>query len=109
MTKKLLFITLIALLNINHLLAADYPVINSVPGGIAAVDLGASFSSSAKVFFGKKRVLVKTDKNKTAWQALIGLPLKSNRENTKSALLIIPVLKHTKHFWFLKKIMKRVI
>lgn len=76
MTKKILFITLIALLNINHLLAAGYPVINSVPGGIAAVDLGASFSPSAKVFFGKKRVLVKTDKNKTAWQALIGLPLK---------------------------------
>lgn len=76
MIKNLIFISIFTLFTASNIVAADYPIINPVPGGIAAVDLGSSFSPSTKVFFGKKRVLIKSDNNKTTWQALIGLPLK---------------------------------
>jgi len=72
MIKKLFFLSLIALFSINTF--ADYPTINSVPGGIAVVDLDSTFTTSTKVFFKKNRVLVK--KNETGWQAFVGLPLK---------------------------------
>ena len=78
MIKKLFFITLFTFCNTNYLFAEDYPTISPVPGGIAAVDLGDGFNPANKVYFGKKRVLVKADENKQNWQALIGLPLKIN-------------------------------
>lgn len=74
MIKKLLFIISFFIFNISTSYAVDYPTINSVPGGIAVVDLLPSFSENDKVFFDKKRVL--TRKINNTWQALIGLPLK---------------------------------
>lgn len=73
MIKKLFLLSLIALFSTNTL-AADYPTINPVPGGIAIIDLDSTFTASTKVFFKKNRILVK--KNGTGWQAFIGLPLK---------------------------------
>lgn len=69
MIKHVLLTTLFFFYSIN----ASGAVIDSVPGGIAIVDLGSSFSPNSKVFFNKKRVLIKSIKNK--WQAIIGLPL----------------------------------
>lgn len=74
MIKKILFITLIALTSINQLIAADYPKIDPVPGGVAVINLPSNFTPSSKVYFGEKRVLVRKDNN--TWQALVGLPLK---------------------------------
>lgn len=73
MIKTLFFINFIALFS-TSIFALDYPSINPVPGGIAVVDLEPSFNNLTKVFFNKKRVLVK--KSKSGWQAIIGLPLK---------------------------------
>lgn len=74
MIKKIILITLIALTSINELIADNYPKINPVPGGIAIINLPSNFTPRSKVYFGKKRVLVRKE-NKT-WQALVGLPLK---------------------------------
>ena len=101
MTKKLFIIALITLSYINNLLALDYPIINSVPGGIAAVNLGPEFSPSTKVYFGKKRVLVKSDKNN--WQALIGLPLKIKPGKHKVSLIDNSGSKIVKTFLVSKK------
>ena len=75
MIKKTLFISLFFLININSLSAADFPKSNPVPGGIAVINLPATFTASSKVFFGKKRVL--TRKKENTWQALVGLALKT--------------------------------
>lgn len=84
MINKLLFLSLITLFS-SHTFAADYPTINSVPGGIAVVDLDSTYTTSTKVFFGKKRILVK--KNETGWQAFIGLPLKIKSGKQKISLI----------------------
>lgn len=74
MIKNLYFITLFILLNINSVIAADFPTPNPVPGGIAKIELPAGTDSLSKVYFKKKRVL--TRKVNDSWQALVGLPLK---------------------------------
>lgn len=53
--------------------AQEFPVINAVPGGIASIKLDPDFNQHSKVYFNKKRVLVKKDGDE--WQAIIGLPL----------------------------------
>lgn len=73
MTKKLFIIFLFVLFQISTVAASGYPLISPVPGGVAAVDLGHNFSPTTKIFFNKKRVLIKN--NETGWQAIIGLPL----------------------------------
>lgn len=73
MIKNIFYISLFTLLS-NTAFAISYPVINPVPGGVAVVTLDKSFSIASKVFFNKKRVLVKKEGNN--WKALIGLPLK---------------------------------
>ena len=73
MIKKLLIFSLFSFI-ISSGFALDYPTIDPVPGGVAIINLGNNFTTSSKVFFDKKRVLVK--KNKAEWQALVGLPLK---------------------------------
>lgn len=84
MIKKLLFLSLVTLFSF-HAFAADYPTINPVPGGIAVVDLDSTYTSATKVFFGKKRILVK--ENETGWQAFIGLPLKIKPGKHKISLI----------------------
>ena len=73
MIKKIFFISIFTLFSFQSF-ASDYPAINPVPGGIAVINLGDTFTKDTKVFFNKKRVLVR--KTITGWQALIGLPLK---------------------------------
>lgn len=73
MIKYLFSLTLFALF-FSQAFAINYPTINPVPGGIAVVDLGNTFTNTTKVFFNKKRILVKQGEN--GWQAIIGLPLK---------------------------------
>ena len=73
MIKNIFYISLFTLLS-NPVFANNYPIINPVPGGIAVITLDKSFSSTSKVFFNKKRVLVK--KYGENWKALVGLPLK---------------------------------
>ena len=96
MIKKLFFISLFIILNINTVAAADYPTINAVPGGIAVIDLSASFSAAAKVFFGKKRIL--TRKTADAWQAVIGLPLKIKPGIHKIKIINVQGEKNYKEF-----------
>ncbi len=103
MIKQFIFITLFTITGISNLFAADYPIINPVPGGIAVVDLGASFSPSTKVFFGKKRVLVKKNNHKTTWQALIGLPLKIKPGKHKISIIANTGSKTVKTFLVSKK------
>lgn len=73
MIKNIFYISLFTLLS-NPVFANSYPIINPVPGGIAVITLDKSFSSASKVFFNKKRVLVKKEEGN--WKALVGLPLK---------------------------------
>ncbi len=85
MIKKLFIATLFTFTS-SHLIAAAYPTINPVPGGIATIDLGSEFKPSTKVYFQKKRVLIKRDEN-NAWQALVGLPLKIKPGNHKVTIV----------------------
>lgn len=75
MIKK--FILFITLLNTAAVYAANFPDISPVPGGIASVNLDSGYKAGTKVFFNKKRVLVRKNisENKTTWQALVGIPL----------------------------------
>ena len=74
MIKIVLILSTLINISISTNAFADaFPVINSVPGGIAVVDLEPSFNSNSKVFMGKRRILVR--KIKDTWQAVIGLPL----------------------------------
>ena len=73
MIKKIYLFSFLTLISF-QLIAIEYPIVNSVPGGIAVIDLDNTYTNSKKVFFNKKRVLVKQNKN--GWQAFVGLPLK---------------------------------
>ncbi|MDH5394696.1 MAG: peptidoglycan DD-metalloendopeptidase family protein [Gammaproteobacteria bacterium] len=75
MIKKL--ILLIALLNTVAVYAETFPNISPVPGGIALVNLDSAFKAGTKVFFNKKRILIRKNisAEKTVWQALVGIPL----------------------------------
>ena len=53
-------------------LALDFPKADTVPGGIAIIKLDTT-PQMPKAYFGKKRVMVR--KNKTHWEAIVGLPL----------------------------------
>lgn len=74
MTKNTLLTFLLGLIISQVSIAEMFPVKDSVPGGIAIVQLNANFDNKSKVYFGKKRVLTRKADNK--WQAIIGLPLK---------------------------------
>ena len=73
MIKKIYLFSLLTTINFQAY-AIEYPIVNAVPGGIAVIDLDNTYTNSKKVFFNKKRVLVK--QNKSGWQAFVGLPLK---------------------------------
>ena len=73
MIKKIYLFSLLTIINFQAY-AIEYPIVNAVPGGIAVIDLDDTFTNSKKVFFNKKRVLVK--QSKSGWQAFVGLPLK---------------------------------
>ena len=73
MIKKIYLFSLFTLISF-QIHAIDYPIVNAVPGGIAVIDLDNTYTVSNKVLFNKKRVLVK--KNKSGFQAFVGLPLK---------------------------------
>ena len=106
MIKKLIFINLIVLFS-SSIFAVDYPTINPVPGGIAVVNLDTSYNNLTKVFFNKKRALVKQSEN--GWQAFIGLPLKikagkhhvdiidSKGKKTKKSFLVTKKDYETRH------------
>lgn len=59
---------------LNTVQANDYPKHNAVPGGVAIVDLAHQTDAAPKVYFNKRRVLVRKQDN--SWQAIVGLPLK---------------------------------
>lgn len=86
MIRKTFFLSLIALFS-TPIFSIESPAINSVPGGIATVNLGTTFTSSTKVFFKKNRVLVKKSIN--GWQAIIGLPLKIKSGQHKISIIDI--------------------
>ena len=73
MIKNIYLLSLLTLINFQAY-AVEYPIVNAVPGGIAVIDLNDTYTVSKKVFFNKKRVLVK--QSKSGWQAFVGLPLK---------------------------------
>ena len=73
MIKKIYLLSLFTLISF-QVYAIEYPIVNAVPGGIAVINLDNTYTKSNKVFFNKKRVLVK--QNKSGWQAFVGLPLK---------------------------------
>lgn len=73
MIKNIYLLSLLTLINFQAY-AVEYPIVNAVPGGIAVIDLNDTYTASKKVFFNKKRVLVK--QNTSGWQAVVGLPLK---------------------------------
>ena len=74
MIKKIYLFSFLTIINFQTY-AIDYPIVNAVPGGIAVINLDSTYTQSTKVFFNKKRVLVK--QNKSGWQAFVGLPLKT--------------------------------
>ena len=100
MIKKLFFINFIVLFS-SSIFAIDYPTINPVPGGIAVVNLDAPFNNLTKVFFNKKRVLVKQSDN--GWQAFIGLPLKIKAGKHHVDIIDSKGKKIQKHFFVAKK------
>ena len=73
MIKKIYLFSFLTIINF-QIYAIDYPTVNAVPGGIAVINLNNTYTKSNKVFFNKKRVLVK--QNKSGWEAIVGLPLK---------------------------------
>lgn len=52
--------------------AFDFPKADTVPGGIAIIKLDNE-NTMPRVYFGKKRVMVR--KNQANWEAIVGLPL----------------------------------
>jgi len=74
MIKKLLFISIFALVTLTNVSAETFPIASPVPGGIAIIDLGPDFNEQEKVYFWKKRILTRKENN--TWQAVVGLPLK---------------------------------
>jgi hypothetical protein len=72
MIKLVAFISIFTLFSITSV-AADYPMIDAVPGGVAVIELPPSFSQDDRVFFDNKRVLIR--KITDSWQAVVGLPL----------------------------------
>lgn len=74
MIKKLLFISIFALVTLTNVTAETFPTASPVPGGIAIIDLDPDFNEQEKVYFWKKRIL--TRKTNNTWQAVVGLPLK---------------------------------
>ena len=87
MIKKLFYFALFISISINGVSATELPTINPVPGGIALVNLGASFEASSKVYFKKKRILTKQVKATNHWHAIIGLPLKIKPGNHKVSIV----------------------
>lgn len=100
MIKKIFFISFFTLFSFQSF-ASDYPAINPVPGGIAIINLDDTFTKDTKVFFNKKRVLVR--KTITGWQALIGLPLKLKIGQHKVSILDLSGNKKYKTFSVNKK------
>ena len=74
MIKKILLITLFAFITTRFAGAENFPHPSAVPGGVAIINLNKSFNKHNKVYFNKKRVLIRKLNNN--WQALVGLPLK---------------------------------
>lgn len=100
MIKKILFLTFAILLS-NQVFAVEYPTVNPVPGGIAVINLDNSFDKTSKVFFNKKRVLVK--RNNTGWQAFVGLPLKIKVGSHKISIIDSDGNKKYKKFTVINK------
>ncbi len=73
MIKKILFFTLFITAS-KFVFAESFPHASSVPGGIAIINLEPDFNKNNKIYFNKKRVLIR--RTNTGWQALVGLPLK---------------------------------
>lgn len=96
MIKKIFILSFFTILSF-QVSAIDYPSNNPVPGGIAIVDIEGDLALTAKVFFNKKRVLVKETEN--GWRAFIGLPLKI--KSGKHKVTIIDNKGNKKHKFFL--------
>jgi len=74
MIKKLLLISIFTLVTLSYATADIFPTASPVPGGIAIIDLNSNFNEHSKVYFWKKRILIRKINN--TWQAIVGLPLK---------------------------------
>ena len=72
MTKSCLLLLLLAT---PLALAAEvlFPKANAVPGGVAVVKLTSSLQPAPKVYYGKRRVLIR--RNSQNWEAIVGIPL----------------------------------
>lgn len=55
-------------------IAAEFPKHNPVPGGVAIIDLQYTGENTPKVYFKKRRIMVRQVADR--WQAVLGLPLK---------------------------------
>ncbi len=73
MIKKILFFTLFITVS-KFAFAESFPHASAVPGGIAIINLKPDFNKNNKIYFNKKRVLIR--RTNKGWQALVGLPLK---------------------------------
>jgi len=85
MIKNILFISFLGLITFKLAAAEIFPVVASVPGGVAIIDLKSDFNGQEKVFYGKKRIL--TRKIDNTWQAVIGLPLKTKTGSHKIKII----------------------
>lgn len=74
MIKKILLLSLLNLFQFSAFATEYFPKPNPVPGGVAIINLNKNFTADSKVYFWKKRVLVRNIEHQ--WQAVIGLPLK---------------------------------
>ncbi len=74
MIKKILLVSFLGLFSFKSLLAGTFPAAAPVPGGIAIINLNNDINEQTKVYFFKKRVLVR--KINDTLQAIVGLPLK---------------------------------
>lgn len=79
------------LLSLSTSATERYPRPDSVPGGIAIVELGLETPAPPSVYYGKKRVLVRRAGEQ--WQAVVGIPLSAKAGIHK--LRIVPVNKKT--------------
>ena len=100
MIKKTLLLSLFTFLSVNTF-ASTFPTINAVPGGIAAIDLPTSFTTTSKIYYKKKRVLVKKGINN--WQALVGIPLRAKVGPHKVSIIDIKGNKTYQQFIVTKK------
>jgi len=85
MIKKILFTLFFGFIATRFANAESFPHASAVPGGIAIVNLKSDFDAQHKVYFEKKRILIRKVNN--GWQAIVGIPLK-----TKSGIHKIKII-----------------